>query len=505
VRRRMLGCLAAGAVLTAAVPGVAAAAYDAGDPAQKAAYDAAYAVAADAYQYGAPLLTMDRTFRTSTSVNVPNGRGGGPVNAFSSFTQLADARDRTVVAPNADTLYSMAWLDLSGGPQVVTASPTDRFHVLELLSPYEENFANVGSPRGAYADGSYAVTPPGWKGTLPRGVRRIKAPYDRVWIVGRTYVRDKRDVAAVRKVMARYRVTPLKRFDPARPLAYTPPKPKRRDTTIDAAHVPGTGAGEDPATFFDALGDQLARFAPPAADRPALQRFAALGVGVGQHPTAGGLSEPQLQALRDAVTKGRATVQSNLLSRYLAAFDAHNGWLVGDTGRYGTDYALRAVVDQFGLGAPVPSVSVYPMALLDRDRAPLTGAKRYVAHFPPGAVPPPVKFFWSMTLYDSDSFFVDNPLDRYLVNDRSDLRKNADGSLDVYLQPEAPADAAQRANWLPTPKASAKTPGFRLMVRLYGLSASGVKGLISGSGWQGPTVLPCLADGKTRTGVACAS
>ena len=114
----------------------ASAAYDPGDPAQKAQYDAALTVAEQGYEYGMPVLNMARTFRTSTSVNVPNGRGCRPVNQFSHFTKLADAKDRTVVAPNNDTLYSMAWLDLSKGPLVIhTARGTKRFHVLELLDP----------------------------------------------------------------------------------------------------------------------------------------------------------------------------------------------------------------------------------------------------------------------------------------------------------------------------------------------------------------------------------
>ena len=95
------------------------AAYDPGDPAQKAVYDATLPIAVQGYEFGAPILNMDKTFRISTSVNVPNGRGGGPVNQFSHFTNLANAKDRKVVLPNSDTLYSMAWLDLRKGPVVI--------------------------------------------------------------------------------------------------------------------------------------------------------------------------------------------------------------------------------------------------------------------------------------------------------------------------------------------------------------------------------------------------
>lgn len=505
--RRLSAALAVSLVVLAAGAGSALAAYDASDPAQKAQYDAALALATRGYEYGVPLLDMQKTFATSTSVNVANGRGGGPANAFSNFARLADAKDRTVVAPNSDTLYSMAWLDLSAQPQVIhTQKGTKRFHVLELLSPYEENFANIGAPDRALPDGDYVVTGPAFKGRVPEGLKRIRSPYDRVWIIGRTFIAGKADLAATQEVMRTYGITPLNRWNAARPHAYVQPRPRTPDRTIDQAHIPGTGAAEDAATFFDALGDALARFPPPAADRLILTQLRTLGIGPGLHPTTdAALSDAQRQALRDAVTQGPGEVQSKFVAKYFEGFDRYNGWAISTLGRYGTDYAFRAMIDKVGLGAPRPEVAMYPLALLDHDRSLLTGTKRYVAHFPAKDAHPPVKFFWSMTLYDGDGFFVDNPIGRYLVNDRSGLKYNADGSLDIYIQPNAPADKAQQRNWLPAPQPTAPTPGFRLIVRLYGLSQAGIRGVVAGTGWQGPTILACGGGNVTSQGTACAA
>ena len=490
----------------AALAGPAAAAYDSSDPAQKAEYDSTFALGVEAYEYGLPLLDMNRTYRTSTSVNWPNGRGGGPVNMFSHFRKLADARDRTVVLPNSDTLYSMAWLDLRHGPVVIhSRKGTRRFHVFELLDPWTENFANIGSPMGARPDGNYLVVNRKWKGKAPKGLKLIRSPYNRVWVIGRTLVLDKADLPRVHRIQNTYRIVPLRKWNPKRPEAYRPKKPKKLDQVKNEAHIPGTGAGEDAASYFDALGDMLKRFAPPARDKPILARLRkGLGIGPGLHPVANGrFDDAQLAALRDVVTGTPARMQAGLISTYLEDFDTHNGWIVARTGRYGTDYHRRAQIARYGLGAPTPNVAMYPVAIMDHNRSPLNGAKRYVVHFDAGQAKPPVKFFWSLTLYDNDSFFVDNPIDRYLLNDRSDLKYNSDGSLDIYVQAEAPANPDQLNNWLPSPAADAAQPAFRMTIRLYGLSKKGIRNLYDGEGWQLPSILPCGVGNMTSTGIAC--
>jgi hypothetical protein len=140
-----------------------------------------------------------------------------------------------------------------------------------------------------------------------------------------------------------------------------------------------------------------------------------------------------------------------------------DGWAVPPMaiGQYGTDYGLRAVVAMAGLGANLAADAVYPNAQFDADGEPLTGGKRYVLHFPAGQTPP-VRAFWSVTAYDNDGYLIANPLNRYALGDRDPLVRNADGSLDLYLQSDEPA-AARRGNWLPVP---AQGP-FRITARLY--------------------------------------
>jgi hypothetical protein len=493
-RRRPAGCsagLIAACLLLALVPSGAVGAA----VVPSAAYQRALALGEQAYQYGLPLLDTNRVFLTSTSVNAPNGAGGGPVNQFSHVRRLANPSDKTVVAPNHDTLYSIAWLDLTREP-IVAHMPLvkNRFVIFELLDPYTTNFATIGSV--GFPAGDYAITGPGFHGRLPHGVRRIRSAYNRVWIVGRTYIKDAADTPNVVRIQNQYGLTPLSKFG----TVYKPPRPRHIDLKVNKFSVPGTTAGSNPLAFFDALGDQLKRFPPPAADRPLLRQLAAVGIGAGEHPsTASTLDAATLQGLRDSVAAGEKQVHANLQARFLASAPTHNGWLVARTGRYGTDYEGRAEVDVIGLGAPVSSMAIYPFTVTDRNLHPLTGASRYVAHFARGNLPFPVKSFWSLTMYDSNGFFVQNPSHVYLINNRSNVHFNSDGSLDIYVQPTAPANPVQRRNWLPSPAGRA----FRLIMRLY--KPIDVDGIISGRTWVPPTVLPCLPDGRTSAGVACAS
>jgi hypothetical protein len=467
----------------------------ASSPADQAEYDRALALGTQAYIYGIPLLDTNRVYLTSTSVNVPNGKGGGPVNQFSHVRRLANPADKTVVAPNHDTLYSMAWLDLRREPMVLHMPVVrGRFVVFELLDPYTENFANIGST--GYPPGNYAVVPPGWHGRLPHGVKRIQAPYTRVWVIGRTYIRNAADTPNVVRIQNKYSITPLGKWG----THYTPPRPKHVDLHVTNFTVPGTAKGSDPLRFFDVLGDQLKHFPPPARDRPLLQQLATVGIGAGKHPSSEARVDASVRAgLRAAVAAGEQKVNADLATAFAMGAAKDNGWLEARIGRYGTDYATRALVDKIGLGAPVPSLAIYPFTVTDRNLQPLTGSTRYVAHFSAANLPFPVRAFWSLTMYDSHGFFVQNPAHVYLINNRSTVQYNADGSLDLYIQPTAPSSSLQRRNWLPSP---AGQP-FRLIMRLY--KPINIDGILTGTSWQPPTVLPCLPDGKTAQGVACAS
>jgi hypothetical protein len=141
-----------------------------------------------------------------------------------------------------------------------------------------------------------------------------------------------------------------------------------------------------------------------------------------------------------------------------------NGWrFATNLGVYGTAYTFRAFIAMFGLGANQPEDAVYPSISADVEGKPFSGANRYVIHFDKGQTPPiNPRAFWSITMYNDKRFFVDNPINRYAIHSVDKLAYNADGSLDILLQTDPPADAKMAANWLPAPKGT-----FEIMLRIY--------------------------------------
>ena len=180
----------------------------------------------------------------------------------------------------------------------------------------------------------------------------------------------------------------------------------------------------------------------------------------------------------DAIEAGFAAARARLRGAANAALGAPvNGWRVKtDIGRYGKNYELRAVVAMSALGANLPEDAVYPVADADASGQPLSGEHRYRLRFAPGELPP-VKGFWSVTMYNDKHFLVANPLGRYALGDRDAMHAAPDGTLDLVIQQDDPGPSLH-ANWLPAPAGA-----FSLMMRLYFPKAAVLDGR-----WRPPPV-----------------
>jgi hypothetical protein len=450
---------------------VAAMAAPVGAQADSVTQEEARAIGVDAYLYFYPLITMDVTRRQSTNIAPGKEFAKGPMNLFTNVPAYPSADMKLVVRVNFDTLYSIAWLDMTKEPMVVSAPDTDgRYYLLPMLDMWSDVFASPGWRTTGTMAADYLVTPPGWGGTVPQGMSQIAAPTPYVWIIGRTRTDGPADYDAVHKIQAGYKVTPLSNWG-------KPPKPVefKIDPSVDMKTPPKIQVDTMPADRFFAYAAELLKINPPhITDQPIIARLKRLGFEPGK--------SFDLDQSDPAIREGLATVPAD--ARQLMAWKVDtlarvvNGWSMNtDTmGVYGNYYLKRAMVAQLGLGANLPQDAIYPLNLADESGKPLDGAGRYTIHFDKGAAPP-VDAFWSITLYDAEGFQVANPLDRFALSSWMPFAYNSDGSLDLYFQNESPGKDKE-ANWLPAPKGA-----FNLTMRLYAPRSEALTGK-----WNPPPV-----------------
>lgn len=449
----------------------------AGQPGGRADGNAAYEALVEAYIYGYPLVSMEMTRRVMTNVAEP-GTQRAPMGRFANMRQYPDAAFRDFTTPNADTLYSFAWLDLSREPYVLSMPDMGgRYHLMPMLSGWTEVFASPGTRTTGNAAKAFAITGPGFTGALPAGLTQIKAPTNMVWILGRTYCDGtQEDYAAVRALQDRYALAPLSAY--GRP--HIPPKgaldPGVDMNTAVREQVNALSA-ED---FFTLLGRLMAANPPAGHDAPMPATLARLGIWP---PANSGAAAFDAGRLDPALRERLATLPQDAYRRILAYGNRGdalvNGWLVRtNLGRFGTDYMLRAMTTALGIGANLAEDAVYPAYVGAGQK--LQGANSYVLRFEKGQLPP-VEGFWSLTMYTKQYFFVDNPLKRYTISQRDRLITNPDGSVDIYLQKHSPGKDKE-ANWLPAPEGQ-----MNPVLRLY-WPKSTPPSVLDGS-WSPPAVV----------------
>jgi hypothetical protein len=402
-----------------------------------------------------------------TSVNVSEG-AFGPVNQFNNVRTLNNSGSTAVVATSATSLSSIAWLDLKKEPQVLHVPEViDHYFSLSLLDPYTENLINFSTASNT-KPGNYVIVDPTQKNVkIPPGTQRIDVDYSRIWIIGSTQLKGPDDVANVNSIQDGYTLTPLSKFG----TIYQPPAPSNPVTTVKNYSLP-TGV-----QFFDALGEQLELFSPPERDQEELRKFAEVGIGPKMKPSQNSqLSSDTLRGLNDAVAAGPNQIKKDTDELSLQDFDKHNGYLLNGFGQYGTNYKLRAIISQIGLGAVIPHQTIYSMSWTDHDKKSLNGSINYILHL---KNMPPVNESWSLMVYNLKGGMIPNSINRYALTNLSQLTTNPDGSIDFYLQANQPSDPAQESNWLPT----AEGQGFEVMWRLVAPQSDKISGILDGNGW----------------------
>jgi hypothetical protein len=328
-----------------------------------------------------------------------------------------------------------------------------------MLDGWTNVFQDPGKRTTGTKAQKYAITGPGWSGTLPAGVTEYKSPTGMVWVLGRIYCTGTpQDYKAVHALQDQVSVVPLSAYGKR----YTP-EPGKVDPAIDMkTSVRDQVDAMDAAAYFKLFAQLLKSNPPSAEDAPMVAKLARIGIVPGQDFDAAKLEPAVAKGIAGAPKPAQFLI-NGWLKAGIAAGDMklENGWVfTTKTGLYGTSYLQRALITAIGLGANRPQDAVYPTSTGPDIVKKYSGAKKYVLRFEKGQLPP-VEGFWSLTMYNAQYFFVDNPLNRYTLSQRNKLKASADGSIDLYIQNESPGKDKE-SNWLPAPKDE-----FVLMLRLY--------------------------------------
>jgi len=416
-------------------------------------------IATLAYIWGYPLITMQRSFDYFTNPNTPHVTGQGPANEMNCATQLVNASFKDIVSPNDDTLYCISWMNLTEEPLVLQVpSVQDRYITFQFLDAYTNDYAYLGTRASGGTEGTYLIAGPNWNGQVPEDMTKIWTPTNLAWIVDRILVKGDSDLPNVHAIQDKISLTPLSVFegntttnnaqttlDTADDSSQVPIKPQ-------PANIPTTGI-----KLYDELGQAMTDNPLNPADPGLVTKLASIGIGSGKTPSVDA-NNTLKTALETGIQEGEKLINARMAN--IGTFV--NGWSVNtQVGIYGTDYLTRAAITKIGFGANMPQEAFYPISQTDSLGNPYNGNNNYVINFPPGQTPP-VNGFWSVTMYNEEKYFYDNPLNRYSVGKYTEgLKSNEDGSLDIYIQNQNPG-SDKESNWLPSP-----ADGFYMVLRMY--------------------------------------
>lgn len=409
-----------------------------------------------AYNYCYPLVLVNASKEKITNTIAPTD-SQAPINQLFHSKGLATAASLDIVTPNTDTLYSQAFLDLTNTAMVLVKPKVDRFVSVQVLDAYTNTVKVLGTGGDTQDEQTYLLTGPDFKGTVPANMVQVAMPQNMGWIFARVLCKGTDDLENVYTIQSQFKLLPLEAYQVAG--IYTPP------TGIynpDYDFVPVEQVMKmTPQEFFDTANQLIAENPPVEADKTMLETLSSINVGPGKTFDPVVLGDDGETKWKNMITD----LEDTLFDESKAFIVKMGQWIyLGEPIAYfGTEYTYRALVALGGLNANPVAVAIYPRVGIDSNGNPMNGSSNYTIHFDKDSLPQTKEYgFWSITAYNNGNFLIDNPLNRYCINDRSDLKFNADGSLDILLQANEPADATMKSNWLPV-----SNDDFHLYMRIY--------------------------------------
>jgi hypothetical protein len=405
-------------------------------------------IAEEAFIYGFPMV-MNYAIFYDYFIDKSSPSYKAPLNQLYNTANVYTPKDTTIVTPNSDTPYSFVAVDLRAEPYVFCNPEIEksRYFSVQLIDMYTFNYGYMGSRTTGNGAACFMIAGPSWNGQKPEGIAKVfRSETDFSIAAIRTQLFNAADIENVRKIQAGYRGLTLSQFQnkPAPPAASEIAWPKIDKQLADS----------DPFAYLNFV----LRFCPPtgpaAVEVPLRARFAKIGVEAGKPFAADKLSPEEKTALESSMKSGIDKIKQEVGN----LGKDENGWRValngfGDREKYAGNWTLRAAAAMAGIYGNSPAEAVYPLLATDSEgQKPDCSKNRYTLTFPPGELPP-ANAFWSVTMYDGKTqLLIDNPINRYLINAPMlpDLKKNADGSLTIYMQKDSPG-TDKESNWLPAP------------------------------------------------------
>ena len=435
----------------------------------------ASAVAKMAYVWGWPLANMFNRRKAVTQAPHPGLLNGvlpaAPRGRLAMLHDYIEPNQTFIACPNQDVVYGLGFFSLDEEPVVLQVPDFgDRFWVYALYDARTDQFADLGKPYGS-KPGFYLLVGPNWKGDTPTGINGVfRSSTECANVIPRVFMDDTdADRAAIQPVIDQICAYPLREFD-------------GKLKTVDwskAPTIPGPQSkdgGETkwvvPETFFDELDMVLDGVSPLPGEEAMYAQFRQVLAAAKQDPE-----------VRSALVKAAQEAEAGIISQFHQwkrnGHPAGNGWNRStNNAEWGIDYFDRTGTAKSNMFDNKPGETQYFYTDFDGSGAPLTGAGGYEVTFAAGKEPP-VRGFWSLTLYNEHHFFHPNDLKRFSLGTKNKgLKRNADGSLTLYVGPKSPG-ADKESNWLPAPDGA-----FSLYVRAYW----GKEGILDGS-WQPPAIV----------------
>jgi hypothetical protein len=429
-------------------------------------------IATLAYVWGFPIISNMRTIDHATDPQYySESESNGPWNEFHYNTVLADASFKQIVSPNVDTLYSYVYYDLENEPLIIQIpNGISRYFTLQFIDAYTTNYHYIGTRTTGTNGGTYILTGRNWNATVPENIVEIKSPTNFGLVFGRVLVNGPDDLKEAIRIEQSLKASPLSVYENKTTMAAAVANITKKDPirfyskSISGLpqFIPLTGP-----KLFDELAYYIAKNMPPANQSDIVDKFANLGIT--PNSQLNNQSQVDFNSTTAAVLeKGISNGEKLIDQRYSVGGKNVNNWKVNtNIGKFPDDYLGRASMAKFGLWGNNAEEAIFPFTSRDANGKSLNGANNnsYILHFGNGQLPPVKKNgFWSITVYTAPvQLLHDNPINRYVINDRTQgIKYNDDGSLDICLQNRKPSDPQRQTNWFPIPDGP-----FVVVMRIY--------------------------------------